>query len=398
MLWLSAGLAAAHEVQPSVADVEISGDALTLTIRTAVEPLIAGVDLSAVADTDDSPLAQENDALRALPPDALEERLRAAWPAIAQGLTVAAGDAAVAPELADVEIPAVGDVEVRRDSVLTIAAPLPEGDDPVTIAWASELGGLIVRQGDAEAGYETYLTSGAVTDPLPRAGVAEASLGDVIVRYLVSGFDHIVPQGLDHILFVLGLFLYALAWRPLLWQVTAFTAAHTVTLAMATTGVVNIPDDAMWIVESIIALSIVYVAVENVLVARRGHVATVTGAAAGGGTVAYDAPGGPPTVSWARVAVVFGFGLLHGLGFASVLSEFGLGEHLAASLIAFNVGVEAGQLFVIAVAFLVLLVAFRAIGRPLRPEGEGFRAIAAVGSLLIGAVGAWWVIERTLLG
>ena len=394
---VTAGIAAAHEVQPSVADVEVTQDSVMMTITTAVEPLIAGIDLSAVEDTDEAPEASTNDALRALAPDELASRLRGAWPAIADGLTIRAGDEAVMPELVDVDVPPVGDVEIRRDSTLTVTAPLPGDGSDVTIAWASELGGLIVRQGTAEDGYEAYLTGGAATEALPRDGVATQSLGQVIVRYVVSGFDHIVPQGLDHILFVLGLFFYALAWRPLLWQVTAFTAAHTVTLALATTGVVNIPDHAMWIVEAIIAASIVYVAVENIAVTRRGHVVAVRGEAAGFGTVSI--PGSEePTISWARIAVVFGFGLLHGLGFASVLSEFGLGQHFAASLISFNVGVELGQLFVIAVALVLLLAAFRVVDRPLHPDAEGFRVLSVVVSLLIAAVGAWWVIERTLLG
>ena len=173
-----------------------------------------------------------------------------------------------------------------------------------------------------------------------------------------------MPQGLDHILFVLGLFFYALRWRPLLWQVTAFTAAHTCTLALATLGIVRI---APATVEPLIAASIVYVAVENVVAGGRAQITPL------------------------RIAVVFGFGLLHGLGFASVLSEFGLGgAHFVASLISFNVGVELGQLAVIAVAFVLLGLPFGA-----RPWYR--RIIAVPASVLIGAVGAWWVLERTVL-
>ena len=194
---------------------------------------------------------------------------------------------------------------------------------------------------------------------------------------------------------MLGLFFYAFAWRPLLWQVTAFTAAHTVTLALATTGAVRVPADAAWIVESLIALSIVYVAVENLWVAHRTR--ALPAAASGNGPIP-DAALAPPEIGWARIAVVFGFGLLHGLGFASVLAEFGLGGHFVASLIAFNVGVEVGQLAVVAGAAILIWVTLRVLHRRLHPEAEGVRAISVAGSLLIGAVGAWWVIERTLLG
>ena len=395
MLSMVAGLAVAHEVEPTVADVEVGGEAVTIRLRTALEPLIAGVDLSTVEDTDDSPLSERHDALRDLPPELLRSELDDAWSGIREGLALRAGDTPLQLQLQEVEIPEVGDTDIRRDSLLTLTAPLPDDGSPVTMGADPAFGTLIVRQGDETEGYTAYLTGGDLTEPMPRDGVVSQSLGAAVWTYVVSGFDHIVPKGLDHILFVLGLFFYALAWRPLLWQVTAFTAAHTVTLALATTGVVNIPDDAMWIVESIIAASIVYVAVENLLVIRRSR-----------DMAAAIARGGPveerfiemPHIGWTRIAVVFAFGLLHGLGFASVLAEFGLGQHFVASLIAFNVGVEIGQLFVIAVAFAVLLLAFRVMGRRLSPVAEGFHAVAIVGSLLIAAVGAWWVIERTILG
>lgn len=352
--------ASAHEVQPAVADVEIDAERIVITLRTAIEPILAGVDLSAVEDTDDSPLSDRNDALRALAPDALAERLEEAWPAIAERITLRAGETAVMPELAAIDIPPVGDPEIRRDSTLTLAADLPPGDAPVLLGWDAALGGLIVRQVSDGEGYDAYLTGGALTEPMPRTGVARQTLGEAVVRYVVSGFDHIIPKGLDHILFVLGLFFYSLRWRPLLWQISAFTVAHTVTLALATLGIVQ---PTMWIVEALIALSIVWVAVENIWA------------------------GGRNEIGWGRVAVVFGFGLLHGLGFASVLSEFGLGSHFIASLVSFNVGVEIGQLTVIAAAFLLL-------GLPFGDKPWYRRAIAIPGSLLIAAVAAYWVLNR----
>ena len=383
-LWLLAAAASAHEVQPSVADVEVTEDRVVLEIVTAVEPLIAGIDLSEVEDTDQSPLADRNDRLRALPPEALSEALEEAWPLIAPGLTIRAGDQALAPELAEIEIPPVGDIAVRRDSRITVEAALPDDGSAVTIAWATELGGLVVRQGEGETGYEAFLTGGASTEPLPRDGAATATLGQVVARYLVSGFDHIIPQGLDHILFVLGLFFYALAWRPLLWQVTAFTLAHTATLALASLGIVRISPA---IVEPLIALSIVWIAVENILAARRAPTAV---APAGRGRPATAREAAPVRIGWTRIAVVFGFGLLHGLGFASVLAEFGLGRDFVASLVSFNVGVELGQLAVIAFAALL-------VGLPFGREPWYRTLIANPASGAIGAVGFYWFLERTIL-
>ncbi|MEL6586707.1 MAG: HupE/UreJ family protein [Pseudomonadota bacterium] len=358
MLWPVTVLA--HEVQPAVADVAIGASAVTIDLRVAVEPLIAGIDLAGVQDTDESPLADRNDSLRALAPDALAAELEAAWPGIAAQITLQAGDQRIVPDLTAVSVPDVPDLDLRRDSQLTLTAALPEGDAPVTFGWDASLGALILRQVSGDGSYEAYLTGGALSDPMPRDGVYQQSLGDVVVRYVVSGFDHIIPKGLDHILFVLGLFLYSLAWRPLIWQVTAFTAAHTVTLALATLGIVQ---PTMWVIEALIALSIVWIAVENMLGGARR------------------------TIGWARIAVVFAFGLLHGLGFASVLSEFGLGEFFVASLISFNVGVEIGQLTVIAVAFLLL-------GLPFGNKPFYRKAVVIPGSLIIAAIGAYWVLNR----
>lgn len=364
LLSMQATLLAAHEVEPAFAEIDVDEAAVTVTLRTALEPLIAGMDLAALDDTNDSPLSERHDALRALPPAELLAALDAAWPAIDDRLTLRTGETDLSLTLAEADIPEVGDPELRRDSVLTLTADLPRGTDPVTFGVDPSLGTIIVRQVEGDGTYEAILSNGALSDPLPRAGVAQVSAGDAFLRNMVVGFEHIIPAGLDHILFVLGLFFYSLAWRPLLWQVTAFTLAHTVTLALATLGVVTIPDGAMWIVETVIAASIVYVAIENIF------------------------SGGKRTIGWDRVAVVFGFGLLHGLGFASVFSEAGMAPAtLVASLVAFNIGVEIGQLTVIAIAFLLVGAWFGAKSwyRP---------AFAVPGSLLIAAVGLYWVLNR----
>jgi hypothetical protein len=176
-------------------------------------------------------------------------------------------------------------------------------------------------------------------------------------RFLRLGFAHILPAGLDHVLFVLGLALLSPRLGPLLAQVTAFTLAHTFTLALAVYGVVSLPSR---VVEPLIAASIVYVAVENLF--RR-------------------------EASWTRLVLVFAFGLLHGLGFAGVLAELGWpqGRKLLA-LVSFNVGVELGQLAVIVLALLVLAAATRA-GVPRRPLERGL-------SVAVAAIGLVWVVQR----
>lgn len=180
----------------------------------------------------------------------------------------------------------------------------------------------------------------------------------VFGRYLWLGITHIVPKGLDHILFVLGLFLLSARLRPLLWQISAFTLAHTLTLALSMTGVVSVSPS---IVEPLIAASIVYVAIENIF-ARELH--------------------------WWRPVVVFAFGLLHGLGFAGVLQELGLPpQRFPAALAGFNVGVEIGQLAVVFAA-LLLVGWFR--------DKKWYRNVITIpGSIAIALIAMFWVLERT---
>lgn len=354
--------AAAHEVQPSVLNVTLGEDVATVEIEATVEPFIAGIDLDGLADTDESGRSDENDRLRALPPAELEAALREAWPALSDDLGLSVDGEAVPLDLGDVTVPEVGNPELPRTTTFTATGALPEGDDPVVAVWDPSLGAVAIRQmGEGQEGYTGYLASGGESDPIPRTGGSSQTALQSFLSYVPVGFEHIVPLGLDHILFVLGLFFLSMHIRPLLAQVTAFTAAHTVTLALAALGIVSIPAS---IVEPLIAASIVYVGVENVM--SRG-------------------------MSPWRPLVVLLFGLLHGLGFAGVLSEYGLGsQNFVAKLIGFNVGVELGQLAVIAAAFLVVGLWF---GRK-----PWYRArIANPASILIAAVGAWWFVERVFL-
>tara|TARA_B100001989_G_scaffold248815_1_gene223003 strand:+ start:32 stop:742 length:711 start_codon:yes stop_codon:yes gene_type:complete len=186
---------------------------------------------------------------------------------------------------------------------------------------------------------------------------SEAEGSSTLVSFLRQGFVHVLPLGLDHILFVLGIFMLSRKFRPLILQVSVFTVAHTITLALATLGMVSAPSD--W-VEPIIALSIAIVALENVFF-----------------------PGYRPN----RLLVVFVFGLIHGLGFAGALSAFSLDPtSLAVGLFGFNLGVEFGQI-------AVLLLAFGATFW-IREEKTYRKYVVIPGSLMIAAAGIYWTIER----
>jgi hypothetical protein len=350
----------AHEVRPAIADITVTTDSVELVILLPIEPLVAGMSLDALADTNDSPLAERHDRLRALSPADLAPAFRKAWPEISAAIRLNAGETPLAAEITGLDIPPVGNVDLPRDATLTLRAALPADGTPVSLTWGRGLGLLALRQtGDAEA-YAALLAPGETSAALPRVGTVDQGFLETFSAYIVLGIEHIVPKGLDHILFVLGLFFFSLHLRPMLWQVTSFTLAHTLTLALASLGLVSVP---VRIVEPLIALSIAYVAAENVFGARLG---------------------------WRRIAVVFGFGLLHGLGFASVLGDVGLSAtRFVTGLIGFNIGVELGQLIVIAAALLLVGLPFG--NRP------WYRArVALPASILIGATGLYWTVERVI--
>lgn len=380
LLMMATGLRA-HEVPPGIADLSLSESRIDIAIEMVLEAPLAGIDLVGVADTNATAQAEEYDRLRALPPDALAAMLRAAWPGLSQRMTLMAGDTRVPLELGSVTVGPTGNTDLVRPSALFIGADLPDDDTPISFGWDASLGPLVVREmvPQGAEGYTAFLRGGSMTDPIPRQGGSAEDTLEIAKDYIIAGFDHIIPKGLDHILFVLGLFFFALAWGPLLWQVSAFTVAHTCTLALGTLGIIEIPPDWMWLVEALIAASICYVAIENIF---------------------------RPTLGWMRPVVVFCFGLLHGLGFASVLGDFGLpaGQFVVA-LLSFNVGVELGQLAVILGAFLILVVA-RTAAEVSHPDDEDalvrdlpviYRSVSIVGSILIAMVGAWWVYERVFL-
>ena len=177
--------------------------------------------------------------------------------------------------------------------------------------------------------------------------------------FIKAGFEHIIPQGLDHILFVLGLFFSTLKLRSLILQVTAFTFAHSITLALAALGFVKLQ---LSVVEPLIFLSIVWVAFENTFFKK--------------------------TTKW-RPLVVFSFGLLHGLGFATLLTEYGLPkDNFISLLLAFNVGVEFGQFAVLLVAFILVRLIY------LKTKYKNQLKIPA--SIMIGCTGLFWFIESII--
>lgn len=184
------------------------------------------------------------------------------------------------------------------------------------------------------------------------------SRSDIFWVYLQLGFTHIIPLGLDHILFILSLFLLSPKLKTILWQATAFTVAHSITLGLAMYNVLPSPPH---IVEPIIALSIAFVAIENIISDK---------------------------LRPSRIIIVFAFGLIHGLGFAGVLKDLGLpAREYMNALISFNLGVELGQVSIILAAWFLFAKWFN--------QKPWYRQrIVNPLSALIAIIALYWTIER----
>ena len=220
---------------------------------------------------------------------------------------------------------------------------------------------LTVRFEGDENSVREWMEGGETSRPIPLAvAVVPPTRWRVVAQYVALGFTHIVPRGSDHILFVLGIFLLSPRVKPVLLQVTAFTVAHTITLALTIYGVLSLKPS---IVEPLIAFSIVFVAIENIATSQ--------------------------VKPW-RIALVFGFGLVHGMGFAGVLGKLGLPRSdFPIALFSFNAGVELGQLAVLLAAYLLLRL-------PFKGDARYRRRVVVPASLAIAAVGLYWAVERVL--
>jgi hypothetical protein len=351
----------AHELRPAIATFEFSDSpTIALTISLNLEAAIAGIG-AGHEDTASSPDALKYDRLRSLEPLELRAEFERFRTRFLDQVHLRLGDTPVDLQGLTVEVPPVGDTTLARVSQVHLTLPAPVGTQAMYWRLNRQLGDSVLRLSNSATGEITsaeFIIAGESSGPLTVEGLQAESWTEVLTKFLQVGVLHIVPRGLDHILFVIGLFLLSTRVSALLWQITAFTAAHTATLALAMAGTILVSPA---VVEPLIAASIVYVAVENTLTSRL-H-------------------------TW-RPVVVFFFGLIHGLGFASVLQEIGPASgHFTLSLLAFNLGVELGQLTIIAACFVCL---GWAAGR------DWYRPYIVIpGSLFIGLMGIIWFVERS---
>ncbi len=255
-----------------------------------------------------------------------------------------------------------GDTALLRDTYVELHADFACGEGELTqtfrildvlpsnyqvVLGAYGDGGLR-NQGFARGHSQTLTVLGTGATPSSTRGLG---------GWIALGVEHIF-LGIDHLAFVLAVILVGGSWKRILLLVTSFTLAHSITLAVAALGIVSIGESAARWVEIAIALSIVWVAVENLVLKEHRH----------------------------RALLTFLFGLVHGFGFAGVLAEYGLGEQVVSGLLGFNLGVELGQAAVVGVLFPII--------RILRRRETAGRWTVRVGSGLILCMGAFWFVDR----
>lgn len=358
----------ADVVKPALVEISVFSDArVSIEIRTSIEALLTGIN-GRYRNTQEAPNSDAYDALRELEAEDLREQFTAFHPVLLNGVDLIVDGVSVPLEMGVVDIAPPGYTKVPRASVIRLVGMIPEGAMSLQWYYPMTFGdqAVRVRQVDEAAGEYHWSGHQWIKDDRPSEPFSltevftKPTFWSVASLYIRAGFLHIVPKGLDHILFILGIFLISMRLKPLLLQATMFTIAHSLTLSLGVFGLLNLPPQ---IVEPLIALSIAYVAFENLASER---------------------------LSRFRLPVVFAFGLLHGLGFATILTEFGLPEELyVAALLWFNVGVEFGQIALLVCAYLAITIWFS--------RAETYRRYVVLpGSLAIGGLGAYWMIERVL--
>jgi hydrogenase/urease accessory protein HupE len=366
---LSGGPARADIVKPALIEISINANGTySIEVRASIEALLTGIN-TRYKNTRDAPNAQQYDALRVLQADELQAAFEPFKQRFTEEVQLLFDDQPAPLTVTRVDIPEPGYTKVPRISVIYLEGEIARSVESVRWYYPQAFGDNAVRVRQVDEVNEKWhwsdwqwLRRDEPSAPFSLTEVfTQQPLTAVIRTYLAAGFDHILPRGMDHILFILGIFLLSVRLRPLLWQVTMFTVAHTITLGLSMGGIFSLP---AYIVEPLIALSIAWIGIENIF-ARSLH--------------------------RGRLALVFGFGLLHGMGFASMLKDFGMPDHaFFTALLSFNVGVELGQLAIITLAFLAVGLWFA--------NRAWYRQVVVVsGSLAIAVVGLYWTYDRIMI-
>lgn len=362
----------ADVIKPALIEISVNQlGQVDIEARISIEALLTGIN-SQYKNTQDAPNAVEYDILRKMQSSELTQEFLAFQQHFLNQINLTSyrsenshGDT-LPLKIYALKIPEPGYTKVPRTSLIKLKSTLELNQLSLTWYYPKAFGDNAVRLRQVDTVAEKYhwsewqwLRQDEPSEPFSLAEVvARQSLFKTISNYISLGFLHILPKGIDHILFILGLFFFSNALRPLFWQISMFTLAHTLSLGLSMNGIIKV---SAYLVEPLIALSIVYIGLENMLSKQ---------------------------LKSSRLLLVFLFGLLHGLGFASVLTDFGLpNDGFVTALMSFNLGVELGQVVIILLAFL--LIGFWFNNKP------WYRAsIMMPASLLISMIGIYWFIQR----
>ena len=349
----------AHELSPNIADLKVEKNGVHIKFVTNLEAYLTGVDFSTRDNTKGHNNLEYYKKLRTLGETELSSVFLNNWDEFTSLLTIATEDGRKLDRFffSFIEIEEIDNLDIPRSGTIHFFVEA-FGINSFTFKASEKLGDIILRQEGVENGVSQYLTPGEKSVIISNDKMERRTKVDIFFDYILAGFYHILPKGIDHILFVMGLLFLTPKIAPLVMQISIFTLAHTITLAMSSLGLVTL--EAV-VVEPLIALSIVYIAYENIF---------------------------RPQLTKYRIITIFLFGLLHGLGFASVLKAFGLpDENLILALFGFNIGVEIGQLTIVLLGFIILTYLFKGKKR--------YRVYVTLpGSLFIGIFGLWWMFER----
>jgi AraC-like DNA-binding protein len=359
------GNAWADVVKPALVEVVIFPDyRVELTIDLSLEAAMSNISTQ-YQNTQDSPNAEQYDTLRVLEPKELLDKFLPFSANFLQSIELKINHKVQSLTLSNINIDIKGYTKRPRKTILKYSAQV--GQPIKTLQWQFRK-----DYGDSAFRYQLYikdsynwsewrwLRNGQSSGLVELNQKIERSTMQRFLEFIVIGFDHVIPLGWDHILFIIGMALSTLMWRHLLLLVSTFTLAHTLTLGLAMLGLIEITPR---IIEPLIAFSISYVAIENLF-----NSASL----------------------FSRNLVVFAFGLIHGLGFASMLKDFEMNDYnFMTTLIGFNVGVELAQIIIVITIFGGLL--------SLKNLKLNYRKVAIIPiSILISLVGFWWGVERLM--
>ena len=352
-----------HEIKPSIVDFTYDETYLHFKIRLNAELILSDIDASIFSNTDSSSLSEIYDGFRGLNKEELVQIFQNSWNNISSNIDIKINNKSKQIILIGIEVEDIKNLDISRDTHIYCRVLLDKNSEQFTFRWIQKYGPIILRENNNNKSDDElvteYLQSGIESNQFSFKENNFTKTFNSFTKFFVLGVQHIIPKGLDHILFIFGLFLFSSSLKKLITQITIFTIAHSITLIFVSLSLMRVNPQ---IVEPIIALSIVYVGLENIF---KNY-----------------------TKEYFRYAIILFFGLLHGLGFALVLSDIGYrSSELFLNLISFNVGIEVAQISIILILYLFIALNFS--------KNKNYRIFFQIpSSIIIACIGLYWFFER----